>query len=120
MAMGPCKLAPPPLLRGLAKLPSCPHPQTPSLLPPLHSDASIVKNNFHCSDWGLGHWLLASFFSRETEVVVPTGRLAGPLFLHLLLGGQIDATGWAIVVTGWAFAHPVGMLEEALRVQLYI
>ena len=34
--------------------------------------------------------------------------------MHLLLGGQIDATGWAIVVTGWAFAHPVGMLEEAL------
>ena len=43
-----------------------------------------------------------------------TGRPAGPLFLHLPLRGQIDATGWAIVVTGWAFAHPVGTLEKAL------
>ena len=59
--------------------------------------------------------MLARFFFLETVLRFwNTGRPAGSLFLHLLLGGQIDATGWAIMVTGWAFAHPVGTLEEAL------
>ena len=56
--------------------------------------------------------MLASFFSGNRSGNI--GRPAEPLFLHLLLGGHIDATGWAIVATGWAFAHPVGTLEEAL------
>ena len=34
--------------------------------------------------------------------------------LGLRLGGQNLATGCAIWTTGWAFAHPVNMLEEAL------
>jgi hypothetical protein len=35
-------------------------------------------------------------------------------FYGLRLGEQNLATGWAIWTTGWAFAHPVNMLEEAL------
>ena len=31
-----------------------------------------------------------------------------------LLGGQKHSTGWAKIVTGWAIAHPVNMLSEAL------
>ena len=30
------------------------------------------------------------------------------------LGGQNLVTGWAVAITGWAFAHPVNMLAEAL------
>ena len=30
------------------------------------------------------------------------------------LGGQTRLTGWAFQSTGWVFAHPVNMLEEAL------
>ena len=30
------------------------------------------------------------------------------------LGGQYLVTGWAAAATGWAFAHPVNMLAEAL------
>ena len=36
------------------------------------------------------------------------------IFFGLRLGGQNLATGWVIWTTGWAFAHPVNMLEEAL------
>ena len=31
-----------------------------------------------------------------------------------LLGGQKHFTGWAKIATGWAIAHPVNMLSEAL------
>ena len=37
-------------------------------------------------------------------------------FFSLRLGGQNLATAWAIWTTGWAFPHPVNMLEEALTV----
>ena len=34
--------------------------------------------------------------------------------LLVLLGGQKHSTGWAKIATGWAIAHPVNMLSEAL------
>ena len=37
-----------------------------------------------------------------------------------LLGGQKHFTGWAKIATGWAIAHPVNMLSEALYLCIFV
>ena len=37
-----------------------------------------------------------------------------------LLGGQNHSTGWAKIAAGWAIAHPVNMVSEALLYLCYM